>query len=288
MSEYIIALLKCKNIGNKKLFKYIVENNFEFEKIKKNISKLISNEDYINFNTILNQAKEEIDLNKSYGINIITILDNNFPKKLYSINDPILYLYYKGNISLLNKNGIAIIGSRKANENSLQLSKKAGEIFGKEDISIISGLALGVDVNAHIGVLNVNGSIIAVLPSDLENITPRSNKNIADKILNNNGCLISEYSIGTTINKYCYAKRDRIQSALANVLLVIQADEKSGTMIAVNHALNENKKVYQLVTNKNSIIKYNINLNNKVDINQILQEIKNYENKNINEQISLF
>ena len=142
-----------------------------------------------------------------------------------------------------------------------------------------------------------NGKTIAILPTGLDDIQPISNKELAKQILNNNGCLVSEYSTGTVLTTFNYAKRDRIQVALANALFVGEANEKSGTMIAVNKAIKENIPAFQLATNNNKIIKNNLNINGD-DIIKLFDEAeKNYHNEikketiiNINrdEQISLF
>ena len=99
-AELIIALLKCPGIGNTKVLKYIVDNNFSLEKCISNIKTIVGK---LDFDVYVNEARKEIELNKNKNINIITIFDNTFPRKLYTMSDPIIYLYYYGNISLLNK-----------------------------------------------------------------------------------------------------------------------------------------------------------------------------------------
>ena len=124
MNEYVIALSKCKGIGNTKLSNFIKSNEFSVEKMKHNLSELISSSDYNCFDLLLEEAKKEIETNAIEGSNIITMLDASFPKKLYECKDPVVYLYYKGNWDLINKSKVAVIGSRKARENSLERTKK--------------------------------------------------------------------------------------------------------------------------------------------------------------------
>ena len=233
-NKYIIALLKCKGIGNTRLFEFIKEQDFNIDKIKINLNKLISNDDYNNFIQILSDAEYEIEANEKKGIKLITILDEKFPSKLYTISDPVLYLYYKGNIDLINTLSVAIIGTRNPNELSKENSYKLSSNLSKQGYTIISGLALGIDAIAHKSCVENKGKTIAVLPSGIDNIQPTSNRGLAEEIINSNGCLVSEYPIETVLNKFNYAKRDRIQSALSNVIIVPEANEKSGTMIAVN------------------------------------------------------
>ena len=299
-NKYIIALLKCKGIGNTRLFEFIKEQDFNIDKIKINLNKLISNDDYNNFIQILSDAEYEIEANEKKGIKLITILDEKFPSKLYTISDPVLYLYYKGNIDLINTLSVAIIGTRNPNELSKENSYKLSSNLSKQGYTIISGLALGIDAIAHKSCVENKGKTIAVLPSGIDNIQPTSNRGLAEEIINSNGCLVSEYPIGTVLNKFNYAKRDRIQSALSNVIIVPEANEKSGTMIAVNKSKKEGKPVFQLTTNDNKFIDNSIDIEKEdylytikraveLDVQKEKQkELDIINSKMNNEQISLF
>lgn len=299
-NKYIIALLKCKGIGNTRLFEFIKEQDFNIDKIKINLNKLISNDDYNNFIQILSDAEYEIEANEKKGIKLITILDEKFPSKLYTISDPVLYLYYKGNIDLINTLSVAIIGTRNPNELSKENSYKLSSNLSKQGYTIISGLALGIDAIAHKSCVENKGKTIAVLPSGIDNIQPTSNRGLAEEIINSNGCLVSEYPIETVLNKFNYAKRDRIQSALSNVIIVPEANEKSGTMIAVNKSKKEGKPVFQLTTNNNKLIDNSIDIEKEdylytikraveLDVQKEKQkELDIINSKMNNEQISLF
>lgn len=299
-NKYIIALLKCKGIGNTRLFEFIKKQDFNIDKIKINLNKLISNDDYNNFIQILSDAEYEIEANEKKEIKLITILDEKFPSKLYTISDPVLYLYYKGNIDLINTLSVAIIGTRNPNELSKENSYKLSSNLSKQGYTIISGLALGIDAIAHKSCVENKGKTIAVLPSGIDNIQPTSNRGLAEEIINSNGCLVSEYPIGTVLNKFNYAKRDRIQSALSNVIIVPEANEKSGTMIAVNKSKKEGKPVFQLTTNDNKLIDNSIDIEKEdylytikraveLDVQKEKQkELDIINNKINNEQISLF
>lgn len=299
-NKYIIALLKCKGIGNTRLFEFIKEQDFNIDKIKINLNKLISKDDYNNFIQILSDAEYEIEANEKKGIKLITILDEKFPSKLYTISDPVLYLYYKGNIDLINTLSVAIIGTRNPNELSKENSYKLSSNLSKQGYTIISGLALGIDAIAHKSCVENKGKTIAVLPSGIDNIQPTSNRGLAEEIINSNGCLVSEYPIGTILNKFNYAKRDRIQSALSNVIIVPEANEKSGTMIAVNKSKKEGKPVFQLTTNDNKLIDNSIDIEKEdylytikraveLDVQKEKQkELDIINSKMNNEQISLF
>ena len=291
MDKYIIALLKCKGIGNVKLLNYILKYNKNITKIINHLNELITEDDISLFDNYLKEAEQEIIKNKNLGVNIISVLNDKYPNKLLMIKDPVLYLYYKGDISLIYNTSIAIIGSRNITAEDELITKEVAKKVSVQGITVVSGLALGTDANAHIGSYNEKGKTIAVLPSGLNIIIPISNKKIADNILKNGGLLLSEYSVDTIPTKYTFVKRDRIQSALSDAVIVIKADEKSGTMNAVKTAQSCNKYVSQYITNTNKLI-LNTFDNTVENINEIINKAKKQEYEIIKEssyeQESLF
>lgn len=254
--ELILVLLKCPHVGNKRVSRFIVENNFSLEKCISNINDIVSKEDFDHY---LIEAKEELKLNRNKNIKIITMLDDKYPSKLYTVSEPVIYLYYYGNIDLLNEPSVAIIGTRHPSKEFEEQTRIITKEVSKKNV-IVGGLALGIDTVGHETSLDNNGKTIAVLPAGIDNIQPTSNKELARRIVRNSGLLVSEYSVGTEISTYNYPMRDRIQAALADVIIVPEAQPKSGTMITVNSAYKEGKKVYQLVDNKNEEIKDNISI----------------------------
>lgn len=277
MDKYIIGALKCKGIGPAKLLKFLEANDFDSFLIKKNFQKFISEE--YDADLILDKATNEIQENSKYGINLITIMNKEFPKKLYKFNSPILYLYYKGNINLINESSIGIVGTREPQSKTVSNIEQFVSIFKNEKIVIISGLAFGVDSTAHKNSLKNSIPTLAVLPSDLKNIQPIKNTELADDILRNGGCLVSEYPIGTQINNYNYAQRNRIQSALSDILIVPEAGEKSGTMITINYSLKNAKPIFQFADNDLKNIDKKILPNDKQNLSKIKSEIENYNRK---------
>lgn len=273
MEKYLFAFLKCKGVGNVKLLKYLKKYNFDIDLILKNKSEIITEEDMNSFKQYVLISEKEIENNRQNGINIISVFDKKYPVKLISIKDPILYLYYKGNIELLYNTSIAVIGSRKITSKDEQLITRLAKYISCKNITVVSGLALGSDTCAHLGSYNNLGHTIAVMPSGIDVITPISNKKLANEIINNNGLIVSEYSIGTVPTKYTYVKRDRIQAALSDALVIVKASEISGTMHAVKIAQESNKYVAQYIDNYNKLI--NNIFNNKEDIDKIIEIAKN-------------
>lgn len=281
-SVFLLSLLKCRGIGNKKVLDFFDNYSFEYNDIAERVTEIVDVEEY---NKALKIATIEVEKNLNAGVRIITVFDEAFPKKMLIKSDPILYLYYLGDISLINNKSIAIIGSRKANDENLKKTKVAAKLFSDNGFTIVSGLALGVDTYAHEGTIEAEGKTIAVLPSGLDNIVPWSNRDLAKRIIKNGGCLVSEYSVGTMLNKFNYTKRDRIQGALADVVLVTEASETSGTMFAVKTAQKEGKPVFQLNTNRNSLINNNVDIDSDIDMQHIMNSIGIVTT---NEQLSFF
>lgn len=179
------------------------------------------------------------------NIKILKYLDEKYPNDFRYLYDAPIIIYALGNIDILNtKSKIAVIGARKASNYGINVAQKIGTFLSNNNIHTVSGLALGIDMNSHIGVLkeninNINsGKAIAVIGNGLDNIYPYSNQNIAKKILYNGGCIITEYIVGTKPLKMNFPARNRLISALSNKLIVVEAEsEKSGTMITVDYSL---------------------------------------------------
>lgn len=248
---YILTLLNIKGINRKTVSKLLVikhdvsldiEDIIElFEIAKKNNIKVKIPEE-LDVKLAHQRAKLILDKSNKQDIGCITFLDEDFPKRLKMIEDPPVILFYKGDKNCLyEKMNIALIGTRKPNEYSKKIAQRLGVIFGENNFIITSGLAKGCDEFGHIGSLSVGGKNIAVLPGGLDKIYPASNQILADKILENGGCLLSEYSIGTRPFKNNFIERDRLQSALSRGVVVVETGLKGGTMHTVNFTLQQNR-----------------------------------------------
>ncbi len=186
-------------------------------------------------------------------IQIINIQDKEYPSILKEIYDYPISLYVKGNIKLLNYDSIAIVGSRECSDYGKNSAKYFGYHLADKGKCVISGLAKGIDSFAHIGALNANGNTIAVLGNGLDDIYPKENKNLANKIIEKGGAIISEYPLGTKPNKINFPARNRIVSGMCKGVLVVEAKEKSGTLITVDFALEQGRDVFIVPGNINSI-----------------------------------
>ena len=184
---------------------------------------------------------------------------------LKQIYDSPRVLYTVGNKELLKeKNTIAIIGSR----NYTEYGKKATEYFSynlaKVGITIVSGLAKGIDSFSHIGALSAKGKTIAVIGSGLNKIYPKENIELARQIVKRGGLIISEYPLGTEPKPNHFPERNRIISGLSKGVIVTEAREKSGALITVDFALEQGREVFA--------VPGNIKSKNSVGTNQMIKE----------------
>lgn len=172
----------------------------------------------------------------------ILIDSKEYPEKLKNIYDSPKKLYVIGNKNLLYKKGIAIVGTRAATAYGKKVSYDFAKELSENHIVVISGLALGIDTYAHIGALKEG--TIAVLGSGIDQIYPKENIELAREILKNNGCIISEYPLGSKPERLHFPQRNRIISGLGEGVLVVEANKKSGALITAEFALEQGKEVF--------------------------------------------
>ncbi len=188
----------------------------------------------------------EIILKKSYklGYDVISIEDERYPKLLLNIHNPPCVIYASGDISCLSERlSISIVGTRKATKNGLKTAYRISYDLAKSGVVIISGGALGVDSEAHKGALDAGGKTVAVLGCGIDYPYLLAQKSLRDKI-SQNGALISEYPPGFEPTAYTFPVRNRIISGLSKGTLIIEAGEKSGSLITANLANDQNRDVF--------------------------------------------
>lgn len=249
------------------LKKYNEIELWNIEKIKNDISERNIKE----MSNILNkkQAEKIYKIMISNNIEIIKYNEMNYPNSLKNISNFPIYLYIKGNVENLfyNNSTIGIVGARNASEYGKNMSRKFAYELSKKNICIVSGLAIGIDKQAHLGALDYKyGKTIAVLATSLleKEIYPLENLKVFQRILEQNGTIISEYPIESNLEKYKFIERNRIISGLADKIIVIEASEKSGSLITADFALEQGKEVF--------VIPGNINLKNFVGSNNLIKE----------------
>lgn len=172
-----------------------------------------------------------------------------YPEKLKNISCPPKQLFCLGNLELMNRKSIAIIGSRNCSAYGQKVAKDFAFHLAKNDVCVVSGLAKGIDAFSHIGALNSNGKTIAVLGSGLDVIYPKENTQLYYDIIAKDGLIVSEYPLGTKALKQNFPARNRIISGLSDSVLVVEARKNSGTNITVDFALEQGKDVFVIPGN---------------------------------------
>ncbi len=171
---------------------------------------------------------------------IIKLERNQYPdylkERFLKFNDSPNCLYYLGDLSLLKQNVIAIIGKRDATSEDLQNAYNYGKEKAQQGNVILNGLAIGCDTAAINGALSTNGKVIAVMPCGLHSIYPNRNRELAVQILRHGGCLISQFAPDTSISKYSFLERDKVQVMLSNQVVAIAANKTGGTAYTLNYA----------------------------------------------------
>lgn len=183
---------------------------------------------------------------------IINLDSNIYPNKLKKIQNVPEKLYVHGNIENIDKKSIAIIGSRDCSLYGKETAYQFAYELSKAGFCIVSGMAKGIDKYAHLGALDAEGSTVAVLGSGFNNIYPTENINLYNRIIQENGTVITEYKPNTKPESHNFPKRNRIVSGLSLAVLVVEAEYRSGTTITAGFALKQNKPVFCIPSNINS------------------------------------
>lgn len=234
---------------NRKIKKYILSQDINpYVLYKMNHSELIglgldmALADFIVKAKDLTEAKAIYEYIKKKNIGFTSINENTYPDCLRNIPDSPIGLFYIGNI-MLPMNTLAIVGSRRATNYGKTMAFKLSHEVASKGIAIVSGMAKGIDTEAHKGALEANGVTIAVLGSGFKNIYPKENIGLMNKIIDK-GCVLTEYPPDMKPFSYNFPERNRIISGLSKGILVVEAGLNSGSMITVNSALEQGRDVY--------------------------------------------
>lgn len=188
---------------------------------------------------------------QNLGIEIITIEDADYPQILKETHEPPKVLFAKGNLELLNafENTLSVVGTRKASPYGKTVCQELLKGLAPYNPIIISGMAEGIDTEAHQTALENNFKTIAVFGTGMDKIYPTTNRKLATQILKQNGLLLTEYPLGVRGDQHTFPSRNRIVAGLAQGTLVIEAPEKSGAMITARLAAEENRTVMAVCGN---------------------------------------
>lgn len=188
-------------------------------------------------------AESELRRAKQLGLTVICPDDGEYPEWLRHIPNPPVILYIKGDPEVLAEPGISIVGSRAASSYGLQMAETLAGQLASQGITVISGLAQGIDSAAHRGALKGGGRTVGVLGCGLDLVYPPENRALFDTIPNQ-GALVSEYPLGTRPDGFRFPARNRIISGLSRGVVVVEATLKSGSLITANLALEQGREVF--------------------------------------------
>jgi len=178
---------------------------------------------------------------KDVGVEVVTIRDREYPVQLRTIPDAPLVLYKKGGLKI-GQDTIAIVGSRKASFESIHMAEKIAQTLSSAGITIISGLARGVDAAAHRGALKEKGKTVGVLGCGIDICYPIENRSLFKKVMED-GCILTEYALGEPPLPHHFPKRNRIIAGLSKGVLVVEASQRSGSLITARLGLEYGREV---------------------------------------------
>ena len=190
-------------------------------------------------------AEKEITYCERNSIQVLSVSNDNYPRRLKQCSDAPIILYYKGNEALNNPKIISIVGTRAATSYGKEICSSLVKELSAHNALIVSGLAYGIDVQAHNASLNNNLSTIGVLAHGLDRIYPREHTSIANKMIEEGG-LLTENRIGTNPDRENFPKRNRIVAGLSDATIVIESAIRGGSMITANIANNYNRDVFAI------------------------------------------
>jgi DNA processing protein len=179
------------------------------------------------------------------GNQIVTLGDERYPASLLTTDDPPMVLYIKGRVDLLQTPALAIVGSRNATSDGIVNAMRFAEHLSRQGVTIVSGLALGIDAAAHQGALNGPASTVAVIGTGADIVYPAKNRDLAHRIAES-GCIVSEYPLGTGAMQSNFPRRNRIISGLSRGVLVVEAALASGTLITARLATEQGRDVFAI------------------------------------------
>jgi len=247
---YWLALKFVPGIGNagyQRLLQYFNTPENVFQASKSELSKIegikkSSISAIVNFN-LDDKVHRELSLIDKYGVSLITIKDPLYPKNLSHIPDAPCLLYVKGTFREVDGWAVSVVGSRMATHYGKTVTEKICRDLAKRGITIVSGMARGIDTAAHCGALIGGGRTIAVLGSGIDVIYPPENKGLYERIVEN-GAVISEFPMGTPPYSQNFPIRNRIISGLSLGVVIVEATHRSGSLITAQLALDQGREVF--------------------------------------------
>ncbi len=255
-TDKFLVLMSMNEVSNKK--QEDILNNFEINSIDtllfgKEIEAFLSKDELERIRASYDRAQLDgmIENMLNSGITILTVLSDEYPQKLIDLPDRPLILYCKGDLSLLDMKGVAMVGTRMPTNYGRMTTEKFAKALAESGLVIISGMCYGIDEIAHRGTLDVGGKTIAVVGSGFGHIYPSSNTELSKEIASK-GLLMSEYPPSFQPKRYTFPHRNRIVAGLSDGVLITEAGFKSGTVHTKEFALEYGKDLFAIPGNINN------------------------------------
>lgn len=248
--KYAYWLHNIPGIGNVKIQQLLLETSGaeEIYRLSQNELQKIKGITEAEAETII-QSRKKWDLDKSWfqlmeqGIGFVSREQKEFPEKIRHISNPPYALYYIGKLPDENRKTVAIVGARTRSAYGSEVAQEIARSLAINDVQVVSGLARGIDRDAHQGAINGDGDTFAVLGCGVDICYPRENRYLYNQIVGNGG-IISEYPPGTQPLPQLFPARNRIVAGLSHCIVVVEAREKSGSLITADFAMEQGRDVY--------------------------------------------
>ena len=193
-----------------------------------------------------NDVDEELELMQRYGVELIRLGSAAYPVSLAAIAGPPNFLYVRGRLDPKDADAVAVVGSRTCTSYGRRMAERLGQDFARAGITVVSGLARGIDGAAHRGALDAKGRTVAVLAGGLSKIYPPEHAALADEIVASGGALVSEVAMRMEPMAGMFPARNRIISGLSRGVVLVEAAEKSGALITASHAADQGREVFAI------------------------------------------
>jgi DNA processing protein len=193
----------------------------------------------------------ELDRVAQFGVKLIPLTAPDYPQRLKELQDAPHLLYYRGNLDPADGNAVAIVGSRRCTSYGLRMAGRLAGGLARAGLTVVSGLALGIDGAAHRGALEANGRTLAVLAGGLSSIYPPEHVGLAEEVVAR-GALLSETPMTMQPQRGMFHARNRLISGLARGVVIIEANDKSGALITARHAAEQGRDVFVVPANVDS------------------------------------
>ncbi len=223
-------------------------------------SKIQSDEIFGTKNDNLDFAERQIDLCEKNKVKLISIWNEKYPDLLKQISYPPVMLFVRGELQNSDAMAIAIVGTRHRSIYGKMVTEKFSESFSRNNIIVVSGLAYGIDTDAHLSTIKSNGKTYAVIASGIDQLSPAIAIKNAEKIVESGGAIVSEYRCGVAATLGSFPQRNRIISGIAKATVIIESGIKGGSLITAKMAINENREVFAVPGNISSKTSQGTNL----------------------------